>query len=106
MTLGLCMALLVVGSVLALPAHAERATERYAPLQVQVARTALDRARRVLRQGREEAARRLARQAATDARLAWAMSESEYLRGQAAAIYAGAARIDRNALSLSMKEEP
>lgn len=91
---------------LSFPVNGEPATARYAPLQVQAARTALQAARRMLRQGREEAARRLATQAATDARLSWAMTESEYLREQAAAIYAGAARIDRNALFLSMKEEP
>ena len=92
--------------VFALPAHAEPATARYAPLQIQAARNALEGAKHMLRQGREAAARRLATQAATDARLAWAMTDSEYLRAQAAAIYAGSARIDRNALSLSMKEEP
>ena len=106
MTKWFCRVFLVLGSALAFPAQAEPATERYAPLQVQVARTALESARRMLRQGREEAARRLAAQAATDARLAWAMTDSQYLREQAAAIYAGSARIDRNALSLSMKEEP
>jgi hypothetical protein len=34
------------------------------------------------------------------------MTDSEYLREQAAEIYAGSARIDRNALSMSTKEEP
>ncbi len=96
----------LVGVLLSFPVHGEPATARYAPLQVQAARTALEGAKRMLRQGREAAARRLATQAATDARLAWAMTDSEYLRAQAAAIYAGSARIDRNALSLSMKEEP
>lgn len=87
-------------------AQAEPATARYAPVQMQAARTSLETARSLLRQGRGEAARRLAAQAATDARIAWSMSDSPYLRGQAAAIYAGSALIDRNALSLLMKEAP
>ena len=97
-------ALLLV--LLAAPAQAEPATGRYAPVQVDAARSSLETARRMLRQGRGEAARRLAAQAATDARIAWSMTESPYLREQAAAIYAGSALIDRNALSLLMKEEP
>lgn len=87
---------------LSFSASGEPATARYAPLQVDAARAALQEAQRMLRQGREAAARRLATQAATDARLAWAMSDSQHVRDQAAAIYAASARIDRTALSLQV----
>ncbi len=87
-------------------AQGEPATARYAPAQVDAARSSLETAKRLLRQGRGEAARRLAAQAATDARLAWSMTDSPYLRNQAAEIYAGSALIDRNALSMSMKNDP
>ena len=99
----------VLLTAFAAPLQAEPATARYAPVQLQAARDALEQAKRMLRLGRGEAARRLATQAATDARLAWGMTDSAHLRSRAAAIYAQSALIDRNALSLSMKdtkEEP
>jgi len=86
--------------LLALPVWAGPATERYAPVQLQVARAALDRAEQMLREGRGDAARRLAAQASLDARLAWAMTDSPFLREQAAALYRRSAALDLSALSL------
>jgi hypothetical protein len=67
--------------------HAEPATARYAPHQLEVGRGAMTRAEQLLRRGETAAARRLAAQAALDARLAWAMTDSAYLREQAVALY-------------------
>ena len=63
------------------------AAERYAPLQLGVAREALQRARQLPAADRTLAAA-LARQASLDARLAWAMSDSRYLRKEAAGVFA------------------
>lgn len=79
------------------PLHAEPATTQYAPVQLQVAQRELDRAEQLLRRGDADAARRLASRAALDARLAWAMNDSKFLREQAAELYLTAS---------SMKEAP
>jgi hypothetical protein len=98
-------ALFALCALFAAPLQAAPATERYAPVQLEVARAALDRAEQMLRQGRGEAARRLAAQASLDARLAWAMTDSPFLRTEAAALHERSARLDFNALSM-MKEAP
>ena len=72
-------------------AHAERATERYAPAQLRMAEDLLERARAAAAIGEVARAGKLAWQASLDARLAWGMTESEQLRAEAAAI-GGAAR--------------
>lgn len=97
--------LFVLCALIAAPLRAEPATARYAPVQLQVARAALDRAEQLVRQGRGQAARRLAAQASLDASLAWAMTDSKFLRTEAAALYERSARLDFNALSM-MKEQP
>ena len=68
-------------------AFAGPATEIYAPAQLSVAQKALDRAIGLVLRGQTEDARRLAAQAALDARLTWGMTDSEYLRRQAERIY-------------------
>jgi hypothetical protein len=77
----------------AAPLHAELATERYAPTQLRVAQDFLDRARAAAALGDLARAGRLAWQASFDARLAWAMTESEQLRAEAAGIRGAAAKL-------------
>lgn len=67
-------------------AHAERATERYAPAQLSVAQDMLKRARAAAALGDTARAGRLAWQAGLDARLAWGMTESDVLRAEAVEI--------------------
>lgn len=77
----------------AAPSHGERATERYAPAQLRVAQDLLERARAAAVLGDFSRAGRLAWQASLDARLAWAMTESEHLRAEAARIGGAAAKL-------------
>lgn len=77
----------------AFPAWAQPATEPYAPDQLMVARRALDRAEQAMRRGEVESAAAFAAQAALDARLTWAMTDSEFLRREAAAVYGRSARL-------------
>ena len=65
---------------------AERATERYAPAQLFVARDLLERARAAAALEEFGAAATYAQQAAVDARLAWGMTEIPALRAEAEAI--------------------
>lgn len=67
-------------------AHAERATERYAPAQIFVARDLLDRARAAAALEEYATAATYAQQAAVDARIAWGMTDAPTLRAQAGAI--------------------
>jgi hypothetical protein len=78
--------------VLSFSARAEPATERYASAQLRVAQEFLDRARTAVARGDHALAGRLAWQASLDARIAWSMTESEWLRAEAAQL-AGAARM-------------
>jgi len=64
-------------------AHAERATERHAPAQLQVAHALLEHARAAEALEEIERAGWLAWQARFDAWLAWRMTESEHLRAEA-----------------------
>jgi hypothetical protein len=73
-------------ALLAAAAHADPATERYAPAQLYVAQDLLQRARAAAERGNAERARLLAAQASFDARLAWGMTESEALRADAARV--------------------
>jgi Domain of unknown function (DUF4398) len=89
---------LVLAALLpAVPGFAEQATERYAGAQLRVAQQELDRAVALVLRGKTGDARRLAAQAALDAWLAWGMTDSAYLRREAAEIYQTAS---------SLKEEP
>jgi hypothetical protein len=72
--------------LLAAAAHAERATERYAPAQLLVAQDMLERARTAAALGDTARAGRLAWQAGLDARLAWGMTDSDVLRAEAVQI--------------------
>jgi hypothetical protein len=68
-------------------AHADSATAAFAPAQLRLAEAALERAQLALSQGEYGLARRLAAQAQLDARLAWSMSESQFLRRDAARLH-------------------
>ena len=67
-------------------ARAEPATERYAPAQIRMAQDLLERARAAAALGDAARAGKLAWQASLDARLAWAMTESQALRAEAAEV--------------------
>ena len=75
------------------PAHAQRATELFAPAQLRMAESYLEQARAAQAIGEYDRARRLAQQAALDARLAWGMSDSPYLRRSAAEVHERSARL-------------
>lgn len=77
---------LAASACLAAPVQAERPTERYAGAQLDYAEAELERAERALAGGNYVLARRLARQAGLDARLAWSMTDSASLRRAAAAL--------------------
>jgi hypothetical protein len=80
-------ALLAVFLLAAPPsALGEPATARYAPAQLRVAQNLLEHARAAAALGEVGRAGKLAWQASLDARLAWGMSESPYLRAEAAAV--------------------
>jgi hypothetical protein len=80
--------------LIAAPASwAERATARYAPVQLRVAQDLLDRARAAAVLGDLPLAGKLAWQANLDARLAWAMSDSTELRADAAEVGGAAATL-------------
>ena len=57
-------------------AHAERATERYAPAQLSVAQDLLERARAAAALEDHNAAAAYAQQAEVDARIAWGMTDA------------------------------
>lgn len=71
-------------------AHAERATERYAPAQLSVARDLLDRARAAAALEELGSATNFAQEAEVDARIAWGMTDAPSLRAEAAQVAAQA----------------
>jgi hypothetical protein len=79
--------------VLSSAAHAERATERYAPAQIFVARNLLDRARAAAALEDRGSAATYAQQAQVDARIAYGMTDAPALRAEAADIAAQAQAI-------------
>jgi hypothetical protein len=88
---------LLVGLLAATLAHAEPATARYAPVQLQVARATLDRAQAAAALGERARAAQLAWQAQVDARITWAMTEEPFIRRGAADIAQAAALLMRPA---------
>jgi hypothetical protein len=68
-------------------AHADSATAAFAPAQLRLAEASLQRAQQALSEGQYDLARRLAAQAQLDARLAWSMSDSQFLRRDAARLH-------------------
>ena len=76
-------------------AHAERPTERYAPLQLLVARQSLEQAR-ALRLSDTALAARFARGAQLDAHLAHRMTDSRSLQREAAGLADESARLARS----------
>ena len=73
--------------------HAQPATQGLAPGQLRWAEASLQRAQEALAQGEYELARRLAAQAQLDARLAWSMTDSQFLRRDAAELHEQGARL-------------
>jgi len=71
----------------------ERATEALAPSQLRMAQTFLEQARAAQALGEYDLARRLAQQAALDARLTWGMTDSAFLRNAASDVYERSARL-------------
>ena len=67
-------------------AYAEPATARYAPVQLQIARTSLDAAQAAAALGEAVRAADFAWQAQVDARITWAMTEEPLIRRDAADI--------------------
>ena len=80
----------------AAPSHAEPATERYAPAQLAAGQEMFERAQAAAARGETRLAGRLAWQANLDARLAWRMTESEDLRGDAAELGGEASALIRH----------
>lgn len=74
-------------------AHAERATEVFAPTQISVARDLLDRARAAESAHDYAQASAYAQEAQVDARLAWGMTDSTALHAEAAQIAGQAAAL-------------
>ena len=85
--------LFLAGLLAAPAARAERATERYAPSQIFVARALLEHARAAASQQELAAAATYAKQAQVDARIAWGMTDAAALRAEAAEIAAEASAI-------------
>lgn len=73
--------------------HAEPPVAQFAGAQLRMAEAELEEARRAFQSLDYRAARRFAAQAALDARLAWAMTESVYLRASAADLIRRAERL-------------
>ena len=90
----------------AMSAQAQPATARYASDQLRSAETLLKRAENARARGEYEQARRLAAQAQIDARLAWAMSDSDHMRSAVSRVYGRVAileqRLDAARGSLSL----
>lgn len=79
-------------------AHAERATERYAPAQISVAQDLLERARAAAALEQYTTAATYAQQAQVDARIAYGMTDAPALRAEAQAIHGAAAALTTNSL--------
>lgn len=82
-------------------AHAERATERYAPAQLSVARDLLERARAAAALEEHAAAAMYAREAEVDARIAWGMTDAASLRAEAAALASQAQALSHGMLPVA-----
>ncbi len=87
-------------------AHAERATERYAPAQLFVARDLLEHARAAAALQEFGAAATYAQQAAVDARLAWGMTDIPALRAEAQGILGEAQALTTNRSARAAASSP
>lgn len=87
--------LLATTMLIPLAAHAGRATERFAPDQIQLAEDSLRDARAAAAAADYQRAGILARGAGVDARLTWAMTDDERLRSEAASVAAQAEELSR-----------
>ncbi len=81
--------------LLPLAAQADRATDRFAPDQIQLAEDSLRNARSAAEAADYRRAAILARGARVDARLTWAMTDDQRLRSEAASVDAQAAELVR-----------
>ena len=88
--------LLAMTLLVPLAAHAGRATDRFAPDQIQLAEESLHDARAAAAAADYGRAAMLARGARVDARLAWAMTDDGRLRSEAASVAAQADELERN----------
>lgn len=86
------VALLALSSM---SAQAQPATARYAAGQLRSAEALLKRAENARARGEYEQARRLAAQAQIDARLAWAMSDSDHMRSAVSRVYGRVAILEQ-----------
>lgn len=86
-------ALFILALLVPLCGHAERATERYADVQLQVAQDFLQRARDAASTGQRSLAGALAWQAVIDARIARGMTESAEVRRSASVVASEAQRL-------------
>lgn len=84
----LAMALFSCGA-----AYGEPPVAAFAPGQLRFAERELQRAEEALARGDYDLARQLAAQAGLDARIAWGMSDSAFLRRDAAALHEDSARL-------------
>ena len=87
-------------------AHAQRATERYAPSQLFVARDLLERARAAAALEQFGVAASYAQQAAVDARIAWGMTDLAAPRAEAEAILGDAQALTRGSRSPAAASYP
>lgn len=76
-------------------AHAGRATDRFAPDQIQLAEDSLREARAAAAAADYRRAGMLAREAGVDARITWGMTDDGRLRSEAAVIASQAAELAR-----------
>jgi hypothetical protein len=86
--------------------RADPAVAQFAGVQLGMAEAALEQARRALQANDYTAARRLAAQAALDARLAWSMSRSEALRRAAVEVNRRAERLRWRGLAAAGAASP
>lgn len=99
--------LLAVAALLACgEARAERATERYAPAQISVARDLLEHARAAAALDEYAEAATYAQEAEVDARIAWGMTDASALRAEAADVAASAEAILHPGQRLSATSSP
>ncbi len=87
--------LLLLACALPAAAQASRATDRFAPDQIQLAEDSLRDARAAAAAADYRRASLLARGARVDARITWGMTDDERLRSEAASVAAQAEDLER-----------
>lgn len=87
--------LLLAACAVPVLAHAARATDRFAPDQIQLAEDSLQAARAAAAAGDYHRAGMLARGARQDARITWGMTDDQRLRSEAATVAEQADDLER-----------